>query len=795
MDMSFPRLRRLDYVASNDTTIPGMAHLPTSILDAFIPGYSFISKYVLDVFGFDISIIVSILVLGFAFTTGVHYIYRHLWISFLTYFTASVVIDAYDTIYENLLSWAAEQDDLKRVRSLKVQSADYTDEVDELKGDDKAAEGAIFNFNSWAAKVPPRYEPDTGYHWFRHKGNWFKFSRESNKVPGGWMGMMIQEQEIVRLTVLGRSTKPIKDLILDTRDRNLNKQIAKTTVRRPSPKDQRGRGRQAWNKVAVRPSRPMGTVVLDNKQKAAILRDINDFLDPATTRWYSNRGIPYRRGILLHGPPGTGKTSLSFALAGVFGLDIYCMSLSEKTLSEEDLILLFNSLPKRCIVLLEDIDSAGVVGKKTDTSKEGEEKSKSQPKDEKEDAAAEKKDESAETTASIIAKEVAKAVKSVGEGSDRSAGGRPGSVNDLGITMSGLLNAIDGVASQEGRVLIMTTNYPEKLDDALMRPGRVDMKVEFKLASRVQIRELFLRMYCVDSRETARMPTNLKQIMPDILDADASAEQRASLEKHDSEKRATGHRPARILLLTPPQTPTVADRLGALSPSLASAPSSFQSAFSLQSQQPSLDLERMADKFAASLPETTFSPAEVQGYLIMRKKNPLSALTEVATWCDAELAKKSKKEEEPANASTKPNKQAVTQSSTNTSSDTTNLENKSANRDGRGAEHLTHNHHNKNNEIARDDNDDDDDKNDENTRNEPSIIPPAPPDRGCSALLGTTLGVAEDDSGDGDAGSDASDADADSAAGDSDTKSEDGAGSERGARGSDVDDDDDGYNG
>lgn len=603
--MSFHSLRRLEYLPTNTTTVPGIAHLPTSILDAFIPGYSFISKYLLDVFGFDISIIVSVLVLGFACTTGIHYIYRHLWASFLTYFTASVVIDAYDIIYDNLLSWAAEQEDLKRVRSLKVQSADYTDDVDDLKGDDNADLGAIFNFNSWAAKVPPRYEPDTGYHWFRHKGNWFKFSREKNKVQGGWMGMMIQEQETVRLTVLGRSTKPIKELILDTRDRNLSKQIAKTTVRRPSPKEQRGRGRQAWNKVAVRPSRPMGTVVLDSKQKAAILRDINDFLNPATTRWYSNRGLAYRRGFLLSGPPGTGKTSLSFALAGVFGLDIYCMSLSEKTLSEEDLILLFNSLPKRCIVLLEDIDSAGVVRKNADVQKDGEEKSKDVSKDKKVDAISEKKDESQETTAAMIAKEVAKAVKAANDSSDKPSSGRPGSVNDMGITMSGLLNAIDGVASQEGRILIMTTNYPEKLDDALIRPGRVDMKIEFTLASKEQIRELFLRMYCVDSREAARMPTNLKQIMPDVLGAGASSERPTIFEKSDHEKPHTLQRPARFLPSTPPRTPITP--VPSRPPSASSTVSPLESAFALPSQ-PSRELEDMADKFAARLPAATFSP-------------------------------------------------------------------------------------------------------------------------------------------------------------------------------------------
>ena len=741
----------MQHVPSNDTTIPGIAHLPTSILDAFIPGYSFISKYLLDVFGFDISIIVSVLVLGFACTTGVHYIYRHLWASFLTYFTASVVIDAYDIIYDNLLSWAAEQEDLKRVRSLKVQSADYTDDVDDLKGDDNAAAGAIFNFNSWAAKVPPRYEPDTGYHWFRHKGHWFKFSRESNKVQGGWMGMMIQDQETVRLTVLGRSTKPIKDLILDTRDRNLSKQIAKTTVRRPSPKEQRGRGRQAWNKVAVRPSRPMGTVVLDSKQKAAILRDINDFLDPATTRWYSNRGIPYRRGILLFGPPGTGKTSLSFALAGVFGLDIYCMSLSEKTLSEEDLILLFNSLPKRCIVLLEDIDSAGVVRKKSDSTKEDEESSKVEAKDKKEDAKSEKKDESAETTAAMIATEVAKAVKSANESNDRSAGGRPGSSNDMGITMSGLLNAIDGVASQEGRVLIMTTNYPEKLDDALMRPGRVDMKVEFTLASRLQIRELFLRMYCVDSREAARTPTNLKQIMPDVLEAGAFADRPAISEKSNSEKHNRLQPSTRLLLPTPPRTPTTAIPSRPHSASKASSP--LEPTFSLQSE-PSPELEKMADDFADSLPEATFSPAEVQGYLITRKKDPWTAVAEVAAWRDAELAKKNAKKEAQKRAQKNETKQDKEDASdTSSTNELVKIEKEDANEEGRGGEKLA-------------DNGDSEDVGDDSSGPTTSI--PATAESGCSALLGNVEGVGED-SDDGESGSEdgdsADNSDTDSVAG------------------------------
>jgi chaperone BCS1 len=149
-------------------------------------------------------------------------------------------------------------------------------------------------------------------------------------------------------------------------------------------------------------------------------------------------------------PPGTGKTSLTFALAGVFGLDIYSLALSEATLTEEDLVLLFNSLPKRCILLLEDVDAAGLgrtLGDKP-ASKQASTRSSSSANDRHKATIPPNPDGQRDgqnpatasgqlNTPNVNAKE-------------------PTFKNTL--TLSGLLNAIDGVASQEGRVLIMVSS-------------------------------------------------------------------------------------------------------------------------------------------------------------------------------------------------------------------------------------------------------------------------------------------------------------------------------------------------
>jgi mitochondrial chaperone BCS1 len=153
--------------------------------------------------------------------------------------------------------------------------------------------------------------------------------------------------------------------------------------------------------------------------------------------------------LIIGRPPGTGKTSLSFALAGVFGLDIYSLALSEASLTEEDLVLLFNSLPKRCILLLEDVDTAGLgraQGVQKVVQKQNANKKSSSEKGKKKESirVAENDKEGGPATPSVQAIDVPATMTK-----------EPTFKNT--ITLSGLLNAVDGVASQEGRVLIMVS--------------------------------------------------------------------------------------------------------------------------------------------------------------------------------------------------------------------------------------------------------------------------------------------------------------------------------------------------
>ena len=179
-----------------------------------------------------------------------------------------------------------------------------------------------------------------------------------------------------------------------------------------------------------------------------------------------NAGIPFRRGYLLHGAPGAGKTSLIHSLAGELGLDIYILSLTNQNMDDATLKSAVIALPFECIVLIEDIDAALHSGMRRNIA-DPEKQHTGEGKPEK-------------PSDDVINKPA------------------------NGVTLSGLLNALDGIAAQEGRILFATTNDYRALDPALCRPGRLDLHIEFKLASKYQCRELFRRFYLPSGGERSK---------------------------------------------------------------------------------------------------------------------------------------------------------------------------------------------------------------------------------------------------------------------------------------------------
>ena len=145
---------------------------------------------------------------------------------------------------------------------------------------------------------------------------------------------------------------------------------------RPAGKDCK-RSARLWDRVSSRPFRLIDTVLFNPKQKTKVVEDINKYLYPSSPRQYANRDILYRRSYLFYGPPRTGKTSLSFALTGVFRLDIFYISLLKPTFTESNLNQLFNNLPRRYIVLLEDINTVGLLRYKESNKNEEEDKADS----------------------------------------------------------------------------------------------------------------------------------------------------------------------------------------------------------------------------------------------------------------------------------------------------------------------------------------------------------------------------------------------------------------------------------
>ncbi|KAK3213787.1 hypothetical protein GRF29_28g957093 [Pseudopithomyces chartarum] len=348
------------------------------------------------------------------------------------FFLAAVTIPAGDPINKNLVTWLAHH----RPRQYRT----FTGRTELARGvaTDRAA-------SLKKTRRAVQYSPHWDSRWFVFDGKLFHATRNnfSSSVMAEPAYDGIGGDELT-INCLGRSIEPIQKLI------EVAREYADSQTQYFVIIYGRDRYGMTWQPKMRKPIRRLDTVHFDDGVKQELLDDIKKYLDPRTQRRYQGRSMPYRRGYLFYGPPGTGKSSLSTALAGEFGLDLYEVKVPSIT-SDADLEQMFQEIPPQCIVLLEDIDAVWI-----------ERLSRSRSPDRR---------------------------------SEPSGGSDRGGSNGSSVTLSGILNVLDGVGSQEGRIVIMTTNKPELLDPALVRPGRVDRKIFLGNISSRSAEQMFVRMF------------------------------------------------------------------------------------------------------------------------------------------------------------------------------------------------------------------------------------------------------------------------------------------------------------
>lgn len=257
-----------------------------------------------------------------------------------------------------------------------------------------------------------------GVHWFIHNRTIYSYTK------GNVIGPASETTQKPTKQITLRAYRPNRNLLID---------IVENTQREILESFDGIRVRvwhsNHWRTTAHITPRNLSTIVLPKGQLERICADLEWYLRSAD--WYRERGIARRRGYLFSGPPGTGKTSLIGALAGRYRADIYFISLTSLQ-GDKDLDEALSYVAPNSFIVLEDIDAAGSTVKQRAT---GEIIDDGKPK------------------------HVAEAPKT----------------DKYTVSLAGLLNSLDGVRTPEDVCFFLTTNHPEKLDGALLRPGRVDL--------------------------------------------------------------------------------------------------------------------------------------------------------------------------------------------------------------------------------------------------------------------------------------------------------------------------------
>ena len=249
-----------------------------------------------------------------------NYLYHH----FQRFYVSSVQIQESDLLYGQMMRWMTDN----QLTTLSYQSARATtlhkidspsrrrrrlrsgnaipppgrsweSEDDETDLDENFDPERLTSYRGIVGRMHVHLQPFESSHFFRHQGRWIRFYHNIQMQASQFAGEA-REMGTIRLQCLGRTLKPIEDLLMDVQMYNMEHSKSVTTVFRALALHG---GMHQWIQVVSRPSRDIRTVILDKAKKYALLKDINEYLHPRTRRWYSNHGIPYRRGYLCKQPP------------------------------------------------------------------------------------------------------------------------------------------------------------------------------------------------------------------------------------------------------------------------------------------------------------------------------------------------------------------------------------------------------------------------------------------------------------------------------------------------------------
>ncbi len=375
----------------------------------------------------------------FLVVTGFLAAYLHwgaqlLWEQVQRLFIVSLEVRKEDEGFQWIMQWLAHQTEQKNGRELSLLTS-RQDRYDRHQGSEAANKPQL------------HFGPAPGIHFLRYKGRLISVERvikeQSFGSGGGNNGLELNET--VKLTTYGRNPQIFKDLAEEAMNFALGEELGRTLIFQPKY----GWG-GTWRKLMAIDKRTLKSVHFREGILEELLADVKEFF--SVKEWYKRRGIPHRRGILLYGPPGNGKSTFATALAGELGLNLCICSLSNSSMDDDELQESLRKMPKESILLLEDIDAAFVHRAK-------------------------------------------------------------GEENKNKVTFSGLLNALDGAVAYEGSLVLMTTNHKEKLDPALTRPGRIDISLHIGMATQDQIRRLFSYFYMPwESKDEATIKKEQKQV-------------------------------------------------------------------------------------------------------------------------------------------------------------------------------------------------------------------------------------------------------------------------------------------